>query len=277
MEKINHCLDCGKIIKLKSKRCGHCAQLGKNNHQYKYGYRSGDLPHCIDCGVIITYQRTRCKTCSRKFQIGKNNPNYKDGRFQIKINKCIDCNKLLKNMSAIRCQSCAMKEIHCLGVINFKGKNNPAWKGGITLKKYYCKEEGCNNEISYQVGRFRSGKCRSCAYKFMVGENAPNWRGGIGFEPYPISWTEELREQIRKRDNHQCQLCGKTEKQNKRKLDVHHIDYDKENLNLDNLISLCRGCHMKTNGNREFWQTVLTKGKYKCQKIINHSSDAKYV
>ena len=39
----------------------------------------------------------------------------------------------------------------------------------------------------------------------------------------------------------------------KRKLDVHHIDYDKKNNDPKNLISLCRKCHMKTNKNRKYW------------------------
>ena len=32
-----------------------------------------------------------------------------------------------------------------------------------------------------------------------------------------------------------------------------HIDYDKKNCNSDNLITLCRSCHRKTNFNRENW------------------------
>lgn len=32
-----------------------------------------------------------------------------------------------------------------------------------------------------------------------------------------------------------------------------HIDYDKKNCNSDNLITLCRVCHIKTNFNRSYW------------------------
>lgn len=34
---------------------------------------------------------------------------------------------------------------------------------------------------------------------------------------------------------------------------VHHIDYNKLNCNPNNLITLCKSCHMKTNFNREYW------------------------
>ncbi|TXH47080.1 MAG: HNH endonuclease, partial [Desulfurellales bacterium] len=53
--------------------------------------------------------------------------------------------------------------------------------------------------------------------------------------------------------------CGTGE--GKRKLQVHHIDYDKKNSHPDNLIALCHSCHMKTNFNRSYW-------KQKCQVII---------
>ena len=90
----------------------------------------------------------------------------------------------------------------------------------------------------------------------MIGKKHPNWQGGKSFEPYPIDWTDRFREAIRKRDNYVCQLCGIHQDELKgfnRKLDIHHIDYDKDNLNLNNLISLCRNCHLKTNFNRDYW------------------------
>ena len=90
----------------------------------------------------------------------------------------------------------------------------------------------------------------------MIGKKHPNWQGGKSFEPYPIDWTDRFRETIRKRDNYVCQLCGIHQDELKgfnRKLDIHHIDYDKDNLNLNNFISLCRNCHLKTNFNRDYW------------------------
>ena len=80
-----------------------------------------------------------------------------------------------------------------------------------------------------------------------------NWRGGISYNPYPKGWREDLKEVIRNRDRRKCQLCGKTELEEKRKLQVHHIDYNKNNLNINNLISLCISCHIKTNTKRNYW------------------------
>jgi len=71
------------------------------------------------------------------------------------------------------------------------------------------------------------------------------WDGGKSFEPYSTDWTETLRRSIRERDGYVCAECGKP--QGDIAHDVHHIDYNKQNCNPDNLITLCKSCHMKTN------------------------------
>lgn len=77
----------------------------------------------------------------------------------------------------------------------------------------------------------------------MVLEKNPNWQGGKSFVPYPLGWTNTFREQVRYRDGYKCQFCGVSESECKSKLHVHHIDCNKNNLSLKNLISLCRSCH----------------------------------
>ncbi len=131
------------------------------------------------------------------------------------------------------------------------GKDNPSWKGGKpkcidcgSLRNTY---ERCN------------GICQKCWGKRNRGENHPNWKGGVSFEPYPIDWIDELKEAIRKRDDYVCQLCGIHQDESKRKLDVHHIDYNKDNLDPGNLISLCMSCHTKTNYNRDYWINYFVK------------------
>ena len=88
------------------------------------------------------------------------------------------------------------------------------------------------------------------------GEKASNWRGGISFNPYPLGWNKTHREQIRYRDGYVCQFCGIPEAECLKRLSVHHIDYDKDNIKEDNLISLCTRCHSKTNYNRKYWREL---------------------
>ncbi len=86
---------------------------------------------------------------------------------------------------------------------------------------------------------------------------SPNWMGGLSFNPYPVAFNKNHKKTIREIDNNVCQVCENTEK---KKLDVHHIDYNKKNLTIENLISLCKSCHMRTNYNRSCWKTYF-KGR----------------
>ena len=63
-----------------------------------------------------------------------------------------------------------------------------------------------------------------------------------------------FKRSIRERDHYLCQIClhGKG-------IDVHHIDYNKQNCNPENLITLCESCHGKTNGNRIYWKNYFKK------------------
>ena len=75
----------------------------------------------------------------------------------------------------------------------------------------------------------------------------------ISFEEYGLEFDSSLKEQVRFRDKYTCRMCGCSQLENGKQLDVHHIDYNKKNNVLDNLIALCHSCHSKTNINREHW------------------------
>lgn len=90
-----------------------------------------------------------------------------------------------------------------------------------------------------------------------AGAKNPQWRGGISKLPYAWTFNNELRAEVRRRDKYKCQICGALQMECKRKLCVHHIDYDKKNSDPINLISLCLSCHMRTNVNRKYWTEVF--------------------
>ena len=79
----------------------------------------------------------------------------------------------------------------------------------------------------------------------ISGPNHPNWKGGKSYEDYCAVWCEEFREMIRERDGYVCQVCGIS--QNEESHSVHHIDGDKKNCDLNNMIILCRPCHTKVH------------------------------
>lgn len=114
----------------------------------------------------------------------------------------------------------------------------------------------------------RSEEHRKKISEFNSGKRSHFWIDGRskGNYQYPQDWKENLKESIRQRDNYICQECGTHQSElnfgQVKKLDIHHIDYDKDNLDPINLISLCRRCHMKTNYNRSYWIEYFSKGIY---------------
>ena len=85
------------------------------------------------------------------------------------------------------------------------------------------------------------------------GELSPTWNGGSSFLPYTPEFNDKLKFHIRLRDNFTCQECGMPEKQLGYFLDVHHMNYNKNNNNVNNLICLCKSCHAQTRFSREEW------------------------
>lgn len=72
------------------------------------------------------------------------------------------------------------------------------------------------------------------------GENNWNWRGG--YTPYYGDNWKYVRERSKERDNYECKIC-----ESEAQLVSHHIIPFKEGgeNKLDNLITLCRSCHMR--------------------------------
>ena len=126
-----------------------------------------------------------------------------------------------------------------------------------------------NKKLHYDVWmKGKKGMHLSPETEFKKGqfllEKHHNWQGGKSFEPYSPEFNKELKEEVRKRDNYECQECHYTQKQLGYKLSVHHIDYNKKNNIISNLISLCKSCHTQTNFKREDWS------KYFINKLKNN-------
>lgn len=143
--------------------------------------------------------------------------------------------------------------------IHKRGEHNHNWTGG----KEPCQCEQCGTIFFAYKGnqnRFCGFPCYS-KWRAMnlIGDRCYAWKGGLSKEEYPMEWVNHIREEIRERDERRCKLCGLPE--NGTKHSVHHIDYDKANLDPRNLVTLCKYCHPKTNGkvnNRIYWQTQLS-------------------
>lgn len=105
------------------------------------------------------------------------------------------------------------------------------------------------NDTKRKISRALKGKYKR--------EKASNWRGGINALPYAADWDTHLKCEIKERDQNTCQNPGC--KKAHAILDVHHIDYNKQNNKKTNLITLCKRCHGETQHNRDFWRTYYER------------------
>ena len=151
------------------------------------------------------------------------------------------------------------------------GSKNRNWTGR-KLRRIcpICKKKFLVRRIDakYKRGKFCSTKCMGEGRK---GENHPSWKGGISFEPYCIKFNNEFKERVRNFFGRQCIECQKTEEENKRKLDVHHVNYDKMvccNEIKPLFVALCRSHNVMANNNRNYWQEHFTR-------IINEKYEGK--
>ena len=200
-------------------------------------YKTKKIYYCKDCGTKITYVSAlygqgRCKSCSKK----GNMFSYIDGRF-LKNYYCIICGIKICNQTALcgsgKCIRCSQK--------------------GKTLSQKTKQKMSIS-----QKGKIRSKITREKMSKRQIGKKNHNYIHGLSNLPYNKEFNFSLKENIRKRDNCACQICGSVEVKYDKRLSIHHIDYNKENCKEDNLISLCTKCHLQTNGNRDYWYAYCT-------------------
>jgi hypothetical protein len=215
---MHSCVDCGKgTANRNAKRCWKCYTLYRKAHR--------KIKLCIDCGVEIG-RHTHIKRCRKCYGITE-----RGKKLSWKHRKIIST--MLK------------KETGC------KNRN---WKGEVA----HCMD--CGKQLRHRFSK----RCLSCNSKFrvrsgltsfgQVGAKSSNWQNGKSFEKYSEKWTRALKREVRWRDGFQCVECGTPESECLRKLDIHHIDYNKRNVHINNLVSLCGHCHRRTNFDRDFWK-----------------------
>ena len=204
--------------------------------------RKIDVPSRFKKGVVFTEeQRARMaeKMKGHKFNLGKHHT--EASRLKMKLAK----------------EGKSSSEKHKQSL---KGRISP--RKGVTLSKETKKKISENKKRTSPRG-----------------ENHPNWRGGVSFEPYPTAWDRELKELIRGLDGYKCVVCGAEQSELGKRLDVHHIDYNKGNLNTQNLISLCHSCHASTHHNQGYWKEYLMnnhleiQNEYQCSNQHQGSSE----
>lgn len=180
-----------------------------------------------------------------------------------------------QNLRKGNTRSCGCFRKECYGKSRFIDRTGQRFGRLTVLRKddiklhrirWLCKCD-CGNEKVITGNDMVSKHVTSCGcyqLESRSGENCHLWKGGISKEPYSFNWNGTLKKRIRERDNYTCRICGK--RPEGEELSIHHIDYNKRNLDENNLISLCRSCHIKTNHKRNSWSLYFqwVRGYWRC-------------
>jgi len=220
----------------------------------------------------------------KRYNQGSNNPNWKGGPKEI---VCLYCGKV-KKVNPVAVTKFCSRSCNAKFYVSMKKeifKQSKPWlyehtiehnkKVSIALKikgirppidhtktqwwKDFCREKAI---MQHKTGNLKpdGSSFRAKRGNFRL-ENNPNWKNGSSFVEYPEEFSFDLKEDIRKRDNYLCKLCGKLQsderKENNRRLSMHHIDYIKKNCNENNLLSLCGSCNSKVNNDRNKWSFLF--------------------
>ena len=231
--------------------------------------------NCVSSTVLRSLKKYDIKVRSVSESLmgkftGKKNPNYKDGSRIKKCDFCLDCGISVTLSITGYCKKCVHKHINRC---NYKN---------LTDREYFCTI--CNIEISYnnksgicvpcKSNLIEKPKCSDCHKQiskhgckfcwecYLKPENNVHFQGGISFLLYSNKFTKDLKLEIRTRDNFTCQKCFKIEQQEfknmNRALSIHHIDYNKQNCDKNNLITTCSSCNIIANANRDYWFAYYT-------------------
>lgn len=117
----------------------------------------------------------------------------------------------------------------------------------------------------YQTRKRMREHIKKCTKPFA--KIPPNWKPpqNINFGIIKQEGRDFLKEKVRIRDNHICQICDKIWEKGQRRFDVHHLDENLEGengysyqscKNLDRQITLCHKCHLNLKHIKEKFSVI---------------------
>lgn len=134
------------------------------------------------------------------------------------------------------------------------------FKKGHTMNVGYKHSDATKEKIRQRMsGSTNLPHLRGKPHYLTIGDRKPaSWKGGITPERQAFYSTVEWKEAVKtiwKRDNAICRRCGKKHntKTHRGKFAIHHIISfvnKKERANSNNLILICRNCHLWIHSNK---------------------------
>lgn len=227
-------------------RCFETKQGVRIHHTKSHGE---PLPNrtCKGCETSFYDPKSRrsfCEDCDPN--AGSNNGNWKDAKVETSCGRCGERFEYYPSEKPGKfCSDCVEEADEFLG--------DPFRVDGERVHKD-C--EQCGKSMKLLKSRLERGYGRFCSRDCLARWLSPNVVGESHhqYENETVAYRGEwwqIRRQARKRDNHECQVCGREKEEMGREPDVHHIkpirefEDPQEAHVLSNVISLCRSCHRK--------------------------------
>lgn len=176
---------------------------------------------CKHCGIGVEWSPSRVHGgfCSRTcFGLSKTLPDP----------LCLDCKGVLGRSSRhrqLRCMACRSKNQRILPPI-------PCVQCGKDVLRSPA-------QLATTKRRFGVFCGRQCFGQFVTGPNNPAFYSGGNPGVYGPMF-KSMKPRVLARDGGVCFVCGAVGK-----LDVHHVNRDKKNNSMLNLVAVCRTCHRK--------------------------------
>lgn len=222
---------------MSTSECPTCGKILGNEHGMK-------IHHARSHGESIVEEESSCERCGNSFSY---NPTYSDGKY---------CSPACFHESGHSEESKdAISEANSGREVTWKEKISESHKGKTHTEEAKEKMRGPRPSLRGENNPMSREEVRQKMVENLPdrsGGNHPNWEGGHE-SYYGPSWTFELKEKVRERDNRTCQDCGVEEAELPQRLDIHHkipfrlfgVEKHEKANEIENLISLCRSCHGK--------------------------------
>lgn len=143
-----------------------------------------------------------------------------------------------------------------LNTIKGKGIIFIPWNKGLKKENSLKLKEMIVKMSKFLREGYASGRIKPSHGTFKSGEKHIFFNNWSSLLPYDKNFNQEFKLSILKRDNYRCLVCG-----SEKSLNIHHVDYNKQNTCENNCVTLCDSCHAKTNiaSERYFWFVYLTE------------------
>ena len=235
--------------------------------------------YCIDCGVTISPQAKRCSQCAPKDPVRRRSVSEKMKKdWESHPERRAETSQRMQRHKQEWWKDPENKE-RARNIVTKHWADNPERRESTSKrsKDNWKNPEYRSAVTSAAIERYKDQKWHKITGDALFEKwKDPEFRKkhaeafnpffihGQGERHYSRGFTERKRNEVRTRDHFTCRLCGLSNKITL--LNVHHIDFSKDNHDNSNLICLCNICHglAHTHSEKEtirlLLQQVVTDG-----------------